>query len=118
MVSTHGIDSTLRAYHRWTKDDLPSEVYTVHDFKDGNGFVPAVPFDIVTEKECITKLSETRIDNSTITETNCIDKLSETRIDNSNVLETTRITDYLEIQMNNSTVVFSGRIIDCQEISS
>ena len=55
MIFTHGINSILRAIFRWTKSDIPSDVSTRYNFKDGEGVVPAVPLDFISVKSAIDK---------------------------------------------------------------
>lgn len=54
----HGLTATLgRVKQLWTKEDVPSGVQTTHDFKDGDGLVPAIPLDEVTVNTELSKMT-------------------------------------------------------------
>lgn len=42
----HGLTSTIgRIKQLWTKENVPAQASTLHDFRDGDGWVPAAPVD-------------------------------------------------------------------------
>lgn len=46
-----GTESTM-----WTKNNVPTGLETLHDFKDGQGLVPAVPYDNASVTNDVTSI--------------------------------------------------------------
>jgi len=75
MILTHGANSLSRGGSssettEWTKANVPAGVETLHDFGDGQGLVPAIPFDnagVTNDAISIKVVSHFGTDNASVT---------------------------------------------------
>lgn len=75
MILTHGANSLTSGGNssettEWTKTNVPAGVETLHDFDDGQGVVPAIPFDnasVINDAISIKVVSHFGTDNASVT---------------------------------------------------
>ena len=60
------ITLAIRYIQKYTNEDVPNGTKTVHDFNDGQGEVPAVPYDETLVNDSIISFADSTVDSCSI----------------------------------------------------